>query len=376
MSHTKKVLVAGFFDLFHSGHARFLEEASSYGLLSTVVGSDENSLINKGKRPVYTQKERCYILSSLKFVSKVFSPEDCTSLNFSRFLESHDIFIVNEDGHTEEKQNLCESKGLEYIVLKREPLTGLRDNSSTAIREQINLIPQRLDIVGFFDQKLLNSVCPGSVILANIKPIEAEERSGLSSSTTKVINKIFGPCLPKHLAPIELAKIVFAVENPPDRKYISGVVDQLGICLPGINRLHFKNEYFPSLVQEVPIEIRKWLSKYTYLKQTKPRPNGYEVFDGRENFKAGNVKKLSDLGSKVWNAIQNKDIINLGKFLNETHEAQKNMIPGYESDYSLNILKGIKNNHIGTKLMGAGGYGYAMVLTERPEKDFIKVSIT
>lgn len=372
----KKVLVAGFFDLFHSGHARFLEEASAYGDVSAVVGSDENSLINKGKRPIYTQKERCYILLSLKSVSRVLAPKDCTSLNFATFLDDHDIFIVNEDGHTEEKQNLCESKGLEYIVLKREPLTGLRDNSSTAIREQINLIPQRLDIVGFFDQKLLNSVCPGSVILANIKPIEAEERSGLSSSTTKVINKIFGPCLPKHLAPIELAKIVFAVENPPDRKYISGVVDQLGICLPGINRLHFKNEYFPSLVQEVPIEIRKWLSKYTYLKQTKPRPNGYEVFDGRENFKAGNVKKLSDLGSKVWNAIQNKDIINLGKFLNETHEAQKNMIPGYESDYSLNILKGIKNNHIGTKLMGAGGYGYAMVLTERPEKDFIKVSIT
>ena len=39
----KKVLVAGFFDLFHSGHARFLEEASSYGNLSVVVGSDENS---------------------------------------------------------------------------------------------------------------------------------------------------------------------------------------------------------------------------------------------------------------------------------------------------------------------------------------------
>ena len=146
------------------------------------------------------------------------SSEDCTSLNFANFLESYDIFIVNEDGHTEEKQKLCESKGVQYIVLKREPLDGLKQNSSTSIKEQINLIPQRLDIVGFFDQKLLNSVCPGSVILANIKPIQAEERSGLSSSTTKVINKIFGPCLPRHLAPIELAKIVVAVENPPDRK--------------------------------------------------------------------------------------------------------------------------------------------------------------
>ena len=376
MEKDKKVLVAGFFDLFHSGHARFLEQASSYGKLAVVVGSDESSLINKGKRPIYTQDERAYILSSLKSVSKVLSPKDCTPLNFEPFLEDCDIFIINEDGHTEEKENVCTSAGVEYLVLKREPLTGLRNNSSSSIKEQINLIPQRLDIVGFFDQKLLNSVYPGSVILANIKPIQAEERSGLSSSTTKVINKIFGPCLPKHLAPIELAKIVFAVENPPDRKYISGVVDQLGICLPGINRLHFKNEYFPSLVEETPVDVRRWLSKYTYLKQTKPRPDDYEVFDGREDFTENNVKKLSDLGLKVWKAIQNKDIISLGKLLNETHEAQKNMIPGYESDYACDILKDLKINHFGAKLMGAGGYGYALVLTDSPDKDFIKVEIT
>lgn len=372
----KKVLVAGFFDLFHSGHARFLEEASLYGTVSAVVGSDENSLINKGKRPVYTQKERCYILSCLKSVSEVYSPKDCTPLNFEPFLNDHDIFIVNEDGHTEEKKQLCKSRGLDYIVLKREPYEGLRENSSSQIREQINLIPQRLDIVGFFDQKLLNSVHPGSVVLANIKPIQAEERSGLSSSTTKVINKIFGPCLPKHLAPIELAKIVFAVENPPDRQYISGVVDQLGICLPGINRLHFNNEYFPNLVEETSVDVRKWLNKYTYLKQTKPRPAGYEVFDGRQKFTDENVSCLSELGSKVWKSLKDKDIISLGKFVNKTHTAQKQMIPGYESDYASSILTDLQNQHFGAKLMGAGGYGYAFVLSEKPEKDFIKVDIT
>ena len=91
----KKVLVAGFFDLFHSGHARFLEEASLYGTVSAVVGSDENSLINKGKRPVYTQKERCYILSCLKSVSEVYSPKDCTPLNFEPFLLSKKILCVS-----------------------------------------------------------------------------------------------------------------------------------------------------------------------------------------------------------------------------------------------------------------------------------------
>ena len=372
----KKVLVAGFFDLFHSGHVRFLERASCYGELSVVVGSDESSLINKGKRPIYTQEERGYILSSLKTVTTVYAPKDCTPLNFVPFLDSYDTFIINEDGHTEEKKIECETKGVEYIVLKREPLKGLRENSSSSVKEQINLIPQRLDIVGFFDQKLLNSVCPGSVILANINPIDAEERSGLSSSTTKVINKIFGPCLPPHLAPKDVAKIVFAVENPPDREYISGVVDQLGICLPGINRLHFKDQYFPNLVEESHPEIRRWMSKYAYLKQTKPRPEGYEVFDGRENFSPTNVSSLSTLGIKVWKSLQNKDIISLGGFMNQTHAAQRQMIPGYESDYVSDILQGLQKNHLGAKLMGSGGYGYVFVLSENPERDFIKVTIT
>lgn len=372
----KKVLVAGYFDLFHSGHVAFLEEAACYGDVSVVIGSDESSLINKGKRPIYTQDERKYIISSLKFVDKVFVPKNCTPLNFEPFLKDHDIFIINEDGHSKEKEKICKQNGLDYIVLERKPLKGLTENSSSLIRSKLNLIPQRLDIVGFFDQKLLNSVYPGSVILANIKPIKAEDRSGLSSSTTKVINKLFGPCLPKHLAPIDLAKIVFAVENPPDRQYISGVVDQLGICLPGINKLHFKNEYFPNLIEETSLEIRKWLSQYTYLKQTKPRPKGYEVFDGREKFSESNVKKLAEISDKIWLCLKDKNINYFGELLNSVHAAQKDMIPGYESEYSKPIIQSIKNNHLGVKLMGAGGYGYALVITEKPEKDFIKVTIT
>jgi galactokinase/mevalonate kinase-like predicted kinase len=30
---------------------------------------------------------------------------------------------------------------------------------------------------------------------------------------------------------------------------------------------------------------------------------------------------------------------------------------------------------MGVKLMGAGGYGYALVITENPENNFIKIKI-
>ena len=373
----KKVLVAGHFDALHPGHVKFFEEASSYGTVDAVVGSDSCSIINKGKRPLFTQQERAYMVKALGFVDEVFTPEDPSLTNFEPYMKDHDIFIINEDGHTAEKEQAAKRNNLEYIVLERKPKENFKAYSSTQLREDLNFIPQRLDITGFYDQKLLNSVHPGSVILANIEPIKAEDRSGLSSSTTNVIRKLFGPALPKHLSPNELAKIIFAVENPPEREYISGVVDQLGICMPGINKLEFDNEYFPSRIKSIEDpSIIKWLSSHLYLVQTRPRPEGYVVFDGREDFSREKVKRLAELSEKVWRAINDKDIINFGSLINEVHTAQKNMIPGYESKYVKTTINHMKGNSLGVKLMGAGGYGYMMVVSDEPVEAGEKVEIT
>ena len=40
--------------------------------------------------------------------------------------------------------------------------------------------------------------------------------------------------------------------------------------------------------------------------------------------------------------------------MNQTHAAQRQMIPGYESDYVSDILQGLQKNHLGAKLMGSG----------------------
>lgn len=372
----KKVLLAGYFDLFHSGHAAFLDQASRYGELHVVVGSDDSCIINKNKRPIYTQSERSYIVSRLKYVSEVYAPHDCSLFNFSPYLDKVDIFLTNKDGDSKEKKDLCLAHNVEYVVLDRVPHKNLKQRSSSSIKSTLNLIPQRIDISGFYDQKIINSFCPGSVILANINPIDADLRSGLSSSTINVINKIFGPCLPKHIDRMELAKIVFALENPPDRKYISGVVDQLGICLPGINRLHFKEEYFPSKIEKAPDHVVDFLNKYSYLKQTKPRPLDYRVFDGKEKINSENAKALSEAADICWRSLLDENIKQLGESINIIHNAQKNMIPGYESEFIKPIINKIKKNHFGAKIMGAGGYGYIFVLTENPEPDFMKINIT
>lgn len=374
----KKVLVAGFFDLFHSGHVKFFENCTKYGDVYVSIGSDENSILNKNKKPIYSEEERLYLVKSCKYVTDAtISYNSTDSLSFKEYLHTlkPDFFIINDDGHSQEKENLCKQLNIEYIILKREPRDGLPIRSSSLIRE-IDHIPLRLDIVGFYDQLFFNSVIPGSVILANIQPLPVEDRSGMSSSTRKVIRKVFGNRLPTNMNSKELARCIFAIENPPGSKYISGVVDQLGICLPGINKLYFDNNYWPSQIDSITdSSILHWLSNHLFLKQTSPRPVNYDVITGNENFDPNLIKQQSALGDKIWEDIKNKDLASLSQHVNEVHVTQKTIIPGYESDYIKPIIEDIKSRHYGAKIMGAGGYGYIMILSDNPDKDFIKINI-
>ena len=50
----ERVMVSGVFDLLHSGHVAFLEEAAEYGPLFVALGSDRTVLQIKGRPPVNT----------------------------------------------------------------------------------------------------------------------------------------------------------------------------------------------------------------------------------------------------------------------------------------------------------------------------------
>ena len=375
----KKVLVAGYFDLLHSGHICFLEEVSKFGDVYISLGSDSNSLETKNKKPIYTENERKYTLKSIKYVKDVeISNDEIGPMSFLPYLEKikPDYFITNEDGsELAKKELICKNKNIEFIVLKRVPKENLKKRSSTSI-SAIDKIPHRLDLVGFYDQKHLNSVYPGSVILVNINTLDLNDRSGMSSSTRNVIRRVFGNQFPKHLSPKEIAEIIFAVENPPGHKYISGVVDQLGLCLPGINRLKFDNNYWPYKIDSIIDEkICNWLQNILYLKQTQPRPLGYNVFDGREKFDKKLVKHQSELGDEVWGAIKNMDSQKLGNLITQVHNNQKAMIPGYEAEEISDEIVKYNNMYLGAKLMGAGGYGYVLVVADGIDDNLIKLSI-
>ena len=135
----KKVFVSGCFDVLHSGHIAFLQEASQYGELYVALGSDKTVKELKNRATLYTQDERKYMLEALSCVHKVFISSGSGYMDFVEELEEvqPDIFFVNEDGDKPDKRELCTKKGIQYIVGKRVPFAEFPIRSTTKIRDEI-----------------------------------------------------------------------------------------------------------------------------------------------------------------------------------------------------------------------------------------------
>lgn len=72
-SNKRVVLTGGCFDILHIGHSMLLERAKAAGdMLFVLLEPDKKIAEIKGpQRPFQTQKERAYMLSSLRFVDYV-----------------------------------------------------------------------------------------------------------------------------------------------------------------------------------------------------------------------------------------------------------------------------------------------------------------
>ena len=135
-----KVLVSGCFDVLHSGHIAFLEEAATYGDLYVSLGSDRTILFLKHRPSLYNEEERKYMLEALRCVKKVYIGPDLGKLDFAPLLDvvKPDIFFVNSDGSDDEKRQFIENRGIRYIVSSRIPHANLPARSTTAIRSAIH----------------------------------------------------------------------------------------------------------------------------------------------------------------------------------------------------------------------------------------------
>ena len=248
---TKKVLVSGCFDLLHSGHIAFFNEASAYGDLYVALGSDKTVFDLKGRTPINNEDERLYMVQSVRCVKEAFISKGSGLLDFiDEFITiKPDFFIVNSDGHTQEKEKICDEHNVNYIVLQREPHDDLTPRSSTSLRT-INQMPFRIDIAGgWLDQPYVSKHYPGSVITISIDPTyRFNERSGMASSTRRAAIDLWGPRLPVG-EPEKLAKILFCYDNPPGTKIISGSQDSIGIVIQGLAKAQYDGDYWPNHIE-------------------------------------------------------------------------------------------------------------------------------
>ena len=158
----KKVLVSGCYDLLHGGHIAFFKTAATFGDLYVSIGRDENLLLLKGKRPVFSEEERLFTVKSIRYVYDAFLASGRGMLDFEPDLIrlKPDIFVVNSDGHTSDKEALCKENGVQYMVLERIPEPGLPARSSSATKRDMRF-PYRLCLAGgWIDQPWVSKIHP------------------------------------------------------------------------------------------------------------------------------------------------------------------------------------------------------------------------
>lgn len=378
MQKHKKVFVSGCFDILHSGHIAFLQEAASFGDLYVGIGSDKTISELKGRDTIYSEDERLYMLDALKCVHKA-------SINKGRgildFLEDFkelkpDLFVVNEDGHTPEKEQLCREMGIEYKVLKRIPHGTLAARSTTSLRK-VTPIPYRIDLAGtWIDQPYVSKYHPGWAITASLEPtIEFNERSGMATSTRKKAIELWNDHLPME-NPEKLAKILFRYDNDPGTKDVSGSQDSIGIAMPGINRFFYeKGEYWPSKFETITDRsVINWLEERLYMVMLWPRPDDFVVL-GETNITEENVHRLTDAAEKTWDGLVRKNIKDFSGGFLDSFNSQVRMFPRMMNEKIARIINSYRGIAVAWKLSGAGGGGYLILISEKEIPNSISVKI-
>jgi D-glycero-beta-D-manno-heptose 1-phosphate adenylyltransferase len=113
------VLTSGTFDLFHIGHAQYLEKAKSYGDLLMGVDSDAKVKERKGPhRPIVPELERVQILSHCRHADVITLKGANDPKNHLIKIVSPDVLVVSEstqhpDEEVDEKAQYCR----EIIIL-------------------------------------------------------------------------------------------------------------------------------------------------------------------------------------------------------------------------------------------------------------------
>lgn len=377
----KKVFVSGCYDMLHSGHVAFFKEASRYGDLYVGIGSDKTIAELKHRKTVYSEKERLYMVKAIRYVTDAFINRGSGMLDFIDTLDrvKPDIFVVNSDGGSELKRNLCLGRGIEYIELERTPDAGLEARSTTSLRKGVKShLPYRVDIAGtWIDQPYVSEHGAGWALTASIEPTEEfMERGGMSTSTRNAARKIWPYELPNYNEEM-MARLLFCFENDPENEgHISGAQDAIGICMSGLNRHYYDGHYWPVKIESCHDEaILDWLENHICLVPMFPRRPGCSVVEGKD-ITSEKVSRLTDAAERCWHAIMARDLGGFAEAFRDSFNAQIAMFPAMMQPGVQEYIDQWSPKALAWKMLGAGGGGYLALVTDRiPDNGVIRIKI-
>ncbi|RMF77877.1 MAG: cytidyltransferase, partial [Chloroflexi bacterium] len=270
---------------------------------------------------------------------------------------------------------LCRELGIEYIVLKREPYGDLPPRSTTSLRD-LPTMPYRIDLAGgWLDQPFVSQLHPGAVLTISLEPtVEFNDRSGMATSTRNKALDLWGPRLPAG-DPEKLARILFAYDNPPGTKYISGSQDAIGIVFAGLARADYDGAYWPSRIQHVRDEtILQFIEQSLYLIPLGPRESEYDPLTKRDITRE-KAKALADATERCWQALHHHDRAAFGSSVRAAFEAQVAMFPHMLNPMIEDLIAQYRDAALGWKLSGAGGGGYLILVADRPIDNAVRIHI-
>ena len=384
----KKVFVSGCYDLLHSGHVEFFRQAAEYGDLYVGIGSDETILHYKNHKTLYPEQERLFMVKAIRYVKDAYINQGSGILDFVPTLDivKPDILLVNSDGHSDAKRQLCQERGIEYVVLERVPHQGLAGRSSTDLKAQTCQLPTRLDLAGtWIDQPYVSCYAPGWAITISLLPtFEIRERCGLSTSTRNHIKRIWPYQLP-NMDPEMLARLVFCFENSPEREdgIISGAQDAIGICVPGLCRHYYDNHFWPEKIETCNNEqILSWLEQHLVLIPMAPRRPDCNVLEGKD-ITEPKVRNLTQAADQCWQAIMSCNLSAFAEAYKASFDAQTALFPAMiQGEVQAYIDRyAAMQEVLAWKMPGAGGGGYlALVVNDASQfcaehKEAIRLTI-
>lgn len=351
---------------------------------------------------MFPQEERLFMVKNIKAVKEAYINQGSGVIDFLPTLDlvKPDVFVVNAEGGSDEKRKLCKERGIEYVELQRTPHEGLQARSSSSLKAELakgqqetdttqagstngESIPTRLDLAGtWIDQPYVSMHHPGWAITISLEPtFEVRDRCGLSTSTRKMIQKIWPVKLP-NMDPEMLARLVFCFENNPERHdgIISGAQDSIGICIPGLCRHYYDHNFWPEKIETTQDEMTlRFLEDHLVMIPMAPRRPGCSVVEDKD-ITSDKVKALADAADACWTAILAHNIDDFAAAYKASFEAQIAMFPGMvtpsingEKLHEASVQPTIDqysamDDVLAWKMPGAGGGGYLALVVKDSKK--------